>query len=46
MIYIKMQNSKQPPRALIDVGLNMFVDTVKLRGLPLPIVEVEMKKLI
>jgi len=41
-----MIDSKQPPRALTDVGLSMFVDTVKLRELPLPVVEIEMEKLI
>lgn len=41
-----MNKSKQPPRELTDVGLNMFVDTVKLRQLELPVVEIEMDKLI
>lgn len=38
-------NHKKPPKILTDVGLNMFVDTVKLRELPLPITEVSIKKL-
>jgi len=37
---------KQPPRILTDAGLNMFVDTVKLRELSLPIVDVDLYKLI
>ena len=41
-----MDKSKLPPRILTDVGLNMFVDTVKLRQLELPIVEIETDKLI
>ncbi|MFH1111875.1 MAG: hypothetical protein V1712_02285 [Patescibacteria group bacterium] len=41
-----MENSKQPPRVLTDVGLSMFVDTTKLRALSLPIVEIDMEKLI
>lgn len=35
----------QPPRSLTDVGLSMFVDTTKLRELPLPVVEVPIEKL-
>jgi hypothetical protein len=38
--------SKQPPRILTDAGLSMFVDTVKLRELPLPIIDIDMEKLI
>ncbi len=38
--------SPQPPRILTDVGLSMFVNTVKLRELPLPIVEVPIEQLI
>ena len=34
-----------PPRILTDAGLSMFVNTVKLRELPLPIVEINMKEL-
>lgn len=41
-----MKENRQPPSLLTDVGLNMFVDTVKLRELPLPIVEVPLEKLI
>ncbi|MFA4937438.1 MAG: hypothetical protein WC575_04120 [Patescibacteria group bacterium] len=41
-----MENPKQPPRVLTDVGLNMFVDTTKLRELSLPIVEIALEKLI
>lgn len=37
---------QQPPRILTDVGLSMFVNTVKLRKLPLPIVNIDIKKLI
>lgn len=39
-------NDHKPPRSLTDVGLSMFVDTTKLRKLPLPIVEVPIDKLI
>lgn len=39
-------SNQQPPRALTDVGLNMFVDTVKLRELPLPIVEIPIEALV
>lgn len=39
------KNSRKPPRILTDAGLSMFVDTVKLRELPLPIVDVDMEKL-
>lgn len=36
---------KKPPKILTDVGLNMFVDTVKLRNLPIPITDVSLEKL-
>jgi hypothetical protein len=36
----------QPPRQLTDAGLSMFVNTVKLRELPLPIVEIPIEKLL
>ncbi len=42
---LKMKNLK-PPHKLTNVGLSMFVNTVKLRKLLLPIVEVDIKKLI
>lgn len=32
--------NRQPPKSVTDVGLSMFVDVVKLRELPLPIIEV------
>ncbi|MCR4311058.1 MAG: hypothetical protein NUV54_00595 [Candidatus Taylorbacteria bacterium] len=35
-----------PPRQLTDVGLNMFVDTVKLRELNLPIIDVPLERLL
>ncbi len=38
--------NRLPPRVLTDVGLSMFVNTVKLRELPLPIVEVAIEQLI
>ncbi len=41
-----MENQKQPPHMLTDVGLSMFVNTIKLRELPLPIVEIDIEKLI
>lgn len=34
------------PKILTDVGLSMFVNTVKLRELPLPIIEVDIEKLL
>ena len=37
---------RQPPKSLTDVGLSMFVDTTKLRELPLPIIEVPLEKMI
>ncbi len=40
-----MEN-KIPPKILTDAGLSMFVDTVKLRELPLPIEEVNIKDLL
>lgn len=43
---IKIKNNKKPPRILTDVGLSMFVNTVKLRELPLPIIDIEIKKLL
>ena len=42
----KMKKTKQPPHMLTDVGLSMFVNTVKLRELPLPIIEIDVEKLI
>jgi len=41
-----MRNSQKPLKVLTDAGLNMFVDTVKLREMPLPIVDIDMEKLI
>jgi hypothetical protein len=35
-----------PPRLLTDVGLSMFVNTIKLRELPFPIVEIPIEKLL
>lgn len=43
---MKKQIKKRPPQKLTRVGLNMFVNTVKLRKLPLPIVTVSIKKLL
>ena len=43
---VGIMENQQPPHRLTDVGLNMFVDTVKLRELPLPIVDVPLEKLI
>lgn len=37
---------KKPPKKLTSVGLSMFVDTVELRNLPLPIVEIPIRKLL
>jgi len=39
-----MENRK-PPHILTDAGLSMFVDTIKLRELPLPIVDIDIKEL-
>ncbi|MFA4954416.1 MAG: hypothetical protein WC641_03840 [Patescibacteria group bacterium] len=38
--------NRQPPQVLTDVGLSMFVDTVKLRELPLPIIAIPVEQLI
>lgn len=35
-----------PPAILTDVGLNMFVDTIKLRELPLSVINVNIEKLL
>lgn len=44
---MKIENTKkQPPRILTDVGLSMFVNTIKLRDLPLPITEMTIEKLL
>lgn len=43
---LNTQNNNEPPSILVDVGLNMFVDTVKLRKLPLPITDLDIEKLI
>ncbi len=43
--FVPMKNH-QPPHELTDVGLSMFVDTVKLRELPLPVVEIPLEELI
>lgn len=40
-----MEN-KLPPKLLTDAGLSMFVDTVKLRELPLPVEEIDMQDLL
>ncbi len=37
---------KIPPRILTGAGLSMFVDTVKLRELALPVVDIDIKDLI
>lgn len=39
-------NNHTPPTILTDMGLNMYVDTVKLRELPLPIVDMHIQDLI
>jgi len=41
-----LKNTKLPPSTLTDVGLSMFVDVIKLRELPLPIMEIELEKLL
>lgn len=35
-----------PPKVLTDVGLNMFVDTVKLGELSLPVIDLDIEKLV
>ncbi len=35
-----------PPRVLTDAGLSLFVNTVKLRELPFPLVEIPLEKLL
>ncbi|HBT92081.1 MAG TPA: hypothetical protein DEA87_01200 [Candidatus Veblenbacteria bacterium] len=42
----RTQNYKKPPRLLTDAGLSMFVNTVMLRELPLPIIDIEIEKLL
>ena len=42
--FSKQNSFKKPLRTLTDVGLNMFVDTVKLRELPLLVVETNIEK--
>lgn len=37
---------QKPPRKLTSVGLSMFVDTVKLRKVPVPVVRIPLKKLL
>ncbi len=37
---------KHPPRVLTDAGLSLFVNTVRLRELPLPVVEIPLEKLL
>lgn len=39
-------STKQPPKIVTDAGLSMFVDVLKLRELALPIVEIELEKLL
>jgi hypothetical protein len=48
MKHMKRNDKKYdiPPNILIDVGLSMFVDTVKLRKLPLPIVAIPIADLL
>ena len=41
-----MSHNAKPPKILTDVGLSMFVNTVKLRKLPLKIIDVDLDKLI
>jgi len=43
---LKKKSFQKPPKKLTSVGLNMFVNTIKLRTLPLPVVEVSLKKLL
>jgi hypothetical protein len=42
----KPEGGITPPSILTDVGLNMFVDTAKLRELPLPIIDIDIEELI
>ena len=42
--FSKQNSLKEPPHILTEVGLNMFVDTVKLRELPLLVVETNIEK--
>ncbi|NCU37818.1 hypothetical protein EOL96_02030 [Candidatus Saccharibacteria bacterium] len=41
-----MKNDKQPPHSLTDVGLNMYVDTMKLSKLTLPLQEIDLTRLV
>lgn len=43
---MEKKSPKKPPKKLTNVGLSMFVNTIKLRKLPLPVVEVPIKKLL
>jgi len=45
MVRENMKNQK-PPSILTDVGLSMFVDTAKLRELPLPVEDFPIEKLL
>ncbi|MEK7507475.1 MAG: hypothetical protein AAB602_00110 [Patescibacteria group bacterium] len=38
--------NKQPPQALIDAGLSMFVNTTKLRELPLRVADIDIENLL
>lgn len=39
-------SDKQPPRLLTDAGLNMYVDTLKLSELPLPVEDIKLEELL
>ena len=40
------KDNKTPPRILTEAGLSMFVNTLKFRELPLPIVQINLEKLL
>lgn len=41
-----MKHNKQPPDSITDAGLNMYVDTIKLSLLDLPVQDIDLSKLI
>ncbi len=46
VLCIIIMENRIPPKLLTDAGLSMFVNTIKLRELPLPVEEVDIKDLL
>ena len=42
----QQETEKKPPHILTDAGLNMFVNTVMLREVALPIIEIDIENLV